>query len=119
LDQVLQDKGIDGNRDLWLSKKEDKALSCALIIREKEKAYYLLGGMMPDSGHEGAQALLLWEAMNHARQEGCDIFDLEGSMIPAIERFFRGFGGEMVSYFQVERSTNIGKFASAIKKGMR
>ena len=35
-------------------------------------------------------------------RRGCSAFDFEGSMIPAIEVFFRSFGGDLFPYFSIE-----------------
>lgn len=40
-----------------------------------------------------------------AAQRGVPQFDLEGSMIPEIERFFRGFGAQLTPYFTVNRAS--------------
>lgn len=118
LDALLRSEELAGSRELWCSYDGDTVLSCALIMRDSDRAYYLLGGNSGKGDHQGAQAFTLWTAMESARSAGCSVFDLEGSMIPAVERFFRGFGGEMVGYFQIEKKSSLGKVAQMIKKNL-
>ena len=61
----------------------------------------LVGGRDLDHGSPGC---LQWEAIKLAaeRQRG---FDFEGSMVPEIERVFRGFGAAQVPYLQVYRTS--------------
>jgi hypothetical protein len=35
---------------------------------------------------------------------GLRAFDFEGSVVPAIERHFRGFGGTLTPYFRVNKA---------------
>jgi hypothetical protein len=44
------------------------------------------------------------EAIKAAKGLGLQTFDFEGSSIPAIERFFRGFGGRLAHHFTVSRA---------------
>ncbi len=46
----------------------------------------------------------MFETMKHSPVLGLKIFDFEGSVIPAIERYFRGFGGGLTSYFTVTKA---------------
>jgi lipid II:glycine glycyltransferase (peptidoglycan interpeptide bridge formation enzyme) len=84
--------------------QEDKPVSMAFCVFDREKAYYLFGGVAEGQKHEGAGALVLWECIKHARNAGLPCFDMEGSMIQGVEKFFRGFGGEQKSYFTVNRA---------------
>lgn len=42
-----------------------------------------------------------------AAERGAEVFDFEGSMIPEVERFFRGFGGELTPYFSLENGAGV------------
>jgi hypothetical protein len=70
------------------------------IVFDQRTAYYLLGGRSPEFAASGAASLLLWEAIQRARQTSL-AFDFEGSMVESIERFFRSFGARQVPYFRV------------------
>jgi hypothetical protein len=44
------------------------------------------------------------EAIRHARDLGLQTFDFEGSAIPPVEAYFRGFGGKLTPYFRVNKA---------------
>lgn len=46
----------------------------------------------------------MFEAIQHTQQLGLERFDFEGSVIPAIERYIRGFGGKLTPYFKVNKA---------------
>ena len=43
-------------------------------------------------------------AIQAAQERGLKTFDFEGSSIPPIERFFRGFGGQLTPYFSIHKA---------------
>jgi len=88
----------------FVTMRNDEPLAAAFVIHDKRTAYYILGGYRATNGHHGAGALALANAIEHAAELGLEVFDFEGSMIPAIERYFRGFGGKLHSYFTVNRA---------------
>jgi hypothetical protein len=59
-----------------------------------------MGGGNPERRNSGATSLVLWEAIQ-SQPRGVEFFDFEGSMVEAIERFFRAFGARQVPYFHV------------------
>lgn len=84
-------------------------LSSLYLVWDHQRSYYLLGGYLEDLpdelGSRGASTLALWEAMRCTRLElGLSQFDLEGSMMPGVERFFRQFGGALLPYYTVSWS---------------
>ncbi|MEN8839411.1 MAG: GNAT family N-acetyltransferase [Flavobacteriales bacterium] len=83
---------------------ENHLLATVLCIRDKERAYYILGGYNKENSFSGAGAFAMWHAIKKAKELGCKVFDFEGSMHPTIEKYFRGFGGEMVPYFCLEKT---------------
>jgi hypothetical protein len=66
-------------------------------------AYYLMGGSEPDLRDSGAQLLAMWDAICFAGRVA-KRFDFEGSMLPRIERWFRGFGATQCPYFSITKS---------------
>lgn len=72
------------------------------IVRDEETSYYLMGGIDPNLRTSGANSLCMWEAIKFASTV-TQRFDFEGSMIESVERFFRGFGGRQVPYFQITK----------------
>ena len=74
-------------------------------VWDAESAYYLHGGTFPQSKNSGAMSLLLWTALKRAAQHTRS-FNFEGSMVPAIERYFRSFGGVCTPYLAVSHTPN-------------
>jgi hypothetical protein len=72
------------------------------VVWHKDSAYYLMGGSDPELRKSGADSLLTWEAIRFAATVA-EKFDFEGSMLEAIERGFRAFGGVQTPYFHVTR----------------
>lgn len=98
-------KGIqeyNAGKILTSKDKEGNVHAAALIVWDKQRAYYLLGGGDPQLRNSGATSLLLWEAIKLAATVS-NQFDFEGSMIEPIEQFFRGFGGTQKPYFQLTK----------------
>ena len=74
----------------------------AFIVWQNSSAYYIAGGGDPVFRSSGAHSLVLWEAIRQvSRYTGK--FDFEGSMLPGVERFFRGFGAVQTPYFMITR----------------
>lgn len=73
------------------------------VVHDSRTAYYLMGGYT-NGAHHGAGALAMWHAILKAKSMGLEVFDFEGSVIPAIERYFRGFGGVLTPCFSVHKA---------------
>ena len=84
---------------------ENRPLACNFCLIDARKATYLFGGYSTEHKHEGAGALALWRSIQLAKKREVAIFDFEGSMIPQIEKYFRGFGGELVPFYRVTKSS--------------
>jgi hypothetical protein len=85
------------------------------VVWDTRAAYYLLGGGDPELRTSGASSLLMWEAIMRSRAV-TDVFDFEGSMVRALERFFRAFGGRQVAYLRVSRATPRWRAALALNQ---
>ncbi len=83
---------------------DDTPIATCFVVHDSKTAYYLIGGYSANLGHHGAGALAMFEAIKHAKELGIKIFDFEGSVIPAIERYFRGFGGALTPYYTVNKA---------------
>ncbi|NNC83835.1 MAG: GNAT family N-acetyltransferase [Flavobacteriales bacterium] len=112
---LLNDPILQDHRDLYLCHRDGQDLAASLVVHDKDQAYYLIGGYDDGAGHQGAGTLNLWNAMLDAKARGNRIFDLEGSMIPEVERYFRGFGGELKTYFSIKKKSLVGRIASKLK----
>ena len=85
--QVLE--AFDANGNLY---------AAALFIWDNQQAYYLIGGSVAAYKNSGAMSLLMWQGIQLAKVKGLNQFNFEGSSIKAIEKYLRGFGGELHSF---------------------
>lgn len=81
-----------------------QVLGTVFCIYDKLNCYYLLGGVHKQSGVGGITNLLIQKSMEQAKELGCSVFDFEGSMLKGVEKFFRGFGPELVPYYTVNKA---------------
>lgn len=84
---------------------EGKILATTIIGFDSTSAYYLAGGTVKDQNLAGP--LAMWNAILESQKRGAKRFDFLGSSVPAIERYFRGFGGELTPYFRVRKNTGL------------
>jgi len=104
LEKILFDFATPENCFVFASFKGTKAISAMLCIHNGSYAHYLLGGYDESSKHRGAGVLSMWEGIIYAKSLGLKYFDFEGSMVPEIEKYFRGFGGVLTPYFRVNKA---------------
>jgi hypothetical protein len=81
---------------------EDRLHAAAFVAWQDSSAYYIAGGTDPALCDSGAHALVLWQAIRDVSRY-TSLFDFEGSMLPGVERFFRGFGAAQTPYFTISR----------------
>ncbi|MBD2180598.1 GNAT family N-acetyltransferase [Planktothrix sp. FACHB-1355] len=82
-------------------------VAAAGIVWDWHRSYYILGGYDHTRSHRGGSSLALWSAIQFTHQElGLTEIDLEGSHLPAIERFFRQFGGRWLPFYYVTEARN-------------
>lgn len=105
LDAILFKYANSSNSFAFTTYRADKIpIATCFVVHDSKTAYYLIGGYSAELGHHGAGALAMFEAIKHAKEIGIKIFDFEGSVVPAIERYFRGFGGELTPYLTVNKA---------------
>jgi lipid II:glycine glycyltransferase (peptidoglycan interpeptide bridge formation enzyme) len=110
IDDTLLDKITSGfanetNSIAFAAFDNERPVAASLVIHDKETAYYLLSGYDPEVKHSGAGIICLWQSILFSKESGLKIFDFEGSMLPEVERFFRGFGPELVPYYSVNKAS--------------
>lgn len=103
LDRILETFPPGRGAYAFVADDEQGPAACAYVVHDTATAYYLLGGFRDDT-HVGAGALALHQAIEKAATLGLKVFDFEGSSIPSIEHYFRGFGGELVPVFRINRA---------------
>ncbi len=104
LDKILSGFADASNSFAFAAKHDGQPVSATLTIHDKSTAYYLLGGYDPTAKHRGGGNVCMWQSILHSKESGLDTFDFEGSMLPEVERFFRGFGADLVPYFTVNKA---------------
>jgi len=67
-------------------------------IHDDHSAYYLIGGSASKHKNSGAMSLLMHEAIKQSKKLNLKHFNFEGSMVPSVEKYLRGFGGELSPY---------------------
>src|SRR3990172_6656132 len=90
----------------------------AILVWDHKRSYYLLSGMNRDIASHNAMALLIWECMRFCHEAiHMAEFDFDGSDVPSVETFFRGFGGWLMPRYMVtyERTSILGPVRSAWK----
>lgn len=95
-----------GRRAILTAHQNGALVAAIYIVFDNGTAYYLAGGANEIGRRNGAMHLLLWRGIEAAASVGCQYFDFEGSMLPNVEAFFRGFGAEQKVYFRVRKAKN-------------
>lgn len=70
-------------------------------VFDKKTMYLLLTATNPRAKHNGAVALLIWNAILEAKKRNLQIFDFEGSSDAGIAKFFKSFGGDKKHYTRI------------------
>lgn len=104
INKILFDFANDKNSFAFVSYRNELPIACSFCIHNNKIAYYLLGGYDDKNKHQGAGANAVWEAIQHSKKVGISTFDFEGSMIKSVEKYFRGFGGELVPYYTINKA---------------
>ncbi len=87
------------------------------LVWDERSAYYLYGGNDAKLRNSGAISYLIWEAIKFSASL-TKSFDFVGSMLEPVERHFRGFGGELVPYYHVSKSSSSYKVYRKIMEAM-
>ena len=82
---------------------QTKNVASILILISQDRAYLLSTGM--SEKQNGAVTALIWHGIQVAGKK-VNTFDFCGSMVPGIYQFFRGFGGQLESYYQLRAFSN-------------
>ena len=117
LDKIFNSFSTPENTICFVSYDKNKnPLSTVFCVVDKTSCYYILGGYSATKKHEGAGALAMWEAIKEAKNKKIAIFDFEGSMLPQVEKYFRGFGGNMIPFYSIKKNKFKGTFFLTIRK---
>lgn len=113
---VIDESKKRGVGEFWeVIDSSEKVVVGALILLDRKVAYYVAGATYSREGR-GGMTFMLWNLLQYYTSKGI-AFDFEGSMIPNVESFFRGFGGEQLPYFQISKSLIGLKILQILRKG--
>lgn len=107
LEKILFEFANNENSFTFISYMNNDPIACTFCIFDHHTAYYLLGGYDTNKKHSGAVALALWNAIQYSKSLNLHTFDFEGSMIVPVEKYFRGFGGDITPYFVINKANII------------
>lgn len=119
LGHILYHYARPDNSFAFIAYRGERPIAATFVIHDTQTAYYLLGGYKADEKHHGAGAATVAAAIHHAQQLGLKLFDFEGSVIPSIERYFRGFGGKLTPYLTVNKAWLPLEMALKLRPGLR
>ena len=88
---------------VFTAKQNGDLMAATFCVRDGQKVIYLFGGTTAENRHHGAAVSCMWQTILLAKKQGADLFDFEGSMQPGIEKYFREFGGDLISYAAIEK----------------
>ncbi|GEM_PF-7017037 len=94
--KVLQ---ISGIKD-----QQGRVMAVVGILRTPQTSTLILSGFDKRIIQRGANEMLIYHGIQVAKQQS-DFFDFEGSMIPAIESFYRKFGGDYTLYLNIYKNS--------------
>ncbi|NDC40012.1 MAG: GNAT family N-acetyltransferase [Chitinophagia bacterium] len=92
--------------NLYAAKMGGQLLAVAWHVWDAQRGYYFMGAQNPEGGNYRAITALIWHCIKETMQRGIPEFDLEGSMDPGVERFYRGFGAQRELYLIAHRNTS-------------
>lgn len=99
---------------LFIARDEKEVYGAMFVVWDDRYMYLLLSGGNPENRHLGAQTALTWRAIQSSRELGIG-FDFEGSMIEGIERNYRKFGGDFVTFPHITKDIKLLSLANAIR----
>jgi hypothetical protein len=83
---------------------ENEILASALIVWDKEKAYFLVAG--DNRKNMSASTVLIHSVLQKMSAKNIQVFDFEGSMIESIANFYRSFGAKPQAYHLIFKAKN-------------
>lgn len=104
LDKILFEFANKSNSFAFVSYQNELPIATAFCIYDNFKTYYILGGYDNNNKHQGAGALAVLESIKYSKEKNIKNFDFEGSMLPEVEKYFRGFGGDLTPYYSVNKA---------------
>lgn len=104
MDDILVGYPPGRNSYCYITRHQELPIAGVYVVHDSRTAYNLMTGYDDARAHHGAGVLAMWHAILKAKELGLEVFDFEGSVIPPIERYFRGFGGQLTPRFTVNKA---------------
>jgi lipid II:glycine glycyltransferase (peptidoglycan interpeptide bridge formation enzyme) len=93
---------------------EGQAIAGTIYFKFRGTTIHFLGTTDPEYKGRGAMSLIIWTAIQKAKDD-CHTFDFEGSMIEPIEQFFLSFGSTPTPYLNIKKEA-LPLWVKAIRK---
>lgn len=87
---------------LFFATWQDKPVAANAVVHYGDTVWDWVAGTSEMGRSMGAPSLLKWKIAEWFREQGARFFDLCGIDHPTIGRFKSGFGGDLVSHFQIK-----------------
>jgi len=117
-DNVLENMCAENHLmvDWFTVYKSGVPLATVIFASDQHTAYYLAGGHDATMNDSNAGSYAMWLSLCEAKNSGRSTFNFMGSSVPAIEQYFRHFGGKLTPYFKLERLPASVKWIKKIKR---
>lgn len=113
---ILFSFATPANSFAFIAYHNNVPIGASFCVVARTKAIYLFGGLDAGNKHHGAGVSCMWHSILRAKALNISYFDFEGSMNPAIERYFREFGGRLVPYYNIRKTRPLLRLLMALKK---
>ena len=97
-------KENDAGQIFQIKNIENQVVSSSLVVWDKHTAYLLILGN--SRLHQSGATCLIWQIFPYLIEKNIQNFDLEGSMLPTVEKFYRSLGAERKPYFRITKIKN-------------
>jgi lipid II:glycine glycyltransferase (peptidoglycan interpeptide bridge formation enzyme) len=104
LNKILFEFADHTNSFAFCAYKNSQPIAVAFCIYDQNNVFYLLGGYDSKEKHNTAGASCVFASIEYSKSLGVKYFDFEGSMVEKIEKYFRGFGGDIVPYYTINKA---------------
>ena len=98
---------------------QSESTAANIVVFDKTDAFYFAGGYDSTKSDSSAGTVALWSSILKAKEMGCRTFDFLGSSIPEIERYFRGFGAELITYPRIRQRKGVVAWLKKQKEGAK
>lgn len=102
----LRDAFEDDKFTMLTAWHAETLIAGAIIIHDRDRCYYLNGASHYDYNSLCPNNLIQWEAIRLAKSTGALWYDFVGSDIERLAKFKKSFGGVLISYTCLEKSSS-------------